>query len=76
MIYTPAELDDAALQDLISDAERSEELAETGPFYPERGITREMHLRYAAECRAMIERYRNGGAHKAVLSGTRMECAA
>jgi hypothetical protein len=67
--YTPAELDHYALQDLISDAEQSEHQAEHGPFYPENGVTREMCLAYAARCRAAIERYKDGGAHKAVLAG-------
>lgn len=67
MIYTREELDNAALRDLITDMEVSEEQAIAGPFYPERGITAESLLAYAAECRAKIERYRNGGAHAAAL---------
>lgn len=66
--YSREELDNAALRDLISDAEGAEEQAENGPFYPERGIDREMCLRYAAKCRAMIDKYRSGGAHAAVLA--------
>ena len=50
--YTPAELDNAALLDLISDAECAE---------------RDGLHEYAAKCRRMAEQYRGGGAHKAVL---------
>ena len=69
MKYTPAELDQWAIRDLISDAEQSEQQADTGPFYPERGITADMLRTYAAKCRAKIVLYRDGGAHKAVLAG-------
>jgi hypothetical protein len=64
---TPEELDNAALRDLLSDAESCEAQAVAGPFWPERDITRKSLLAYAAECRAKAERYRNGGAHAAVL---------
>ena len=67
--YTPEELDQGALRDLICDAEQSERQAIEGPFFPEKGITRESLLAYAAKCRASVERYRNGGAHRAVLKG-------
>ncbi len=67
MTYTASQLDLAALQDLAADACSSERQAYEGPFYPERGITRESLLAYAAKCRAKIERYADGGAHKAVL---------
>lgn len=67
--YTSEELDNAALRDLLSDAESCEEQAVTGPFYPERGITAESLLAYAAKCRAKAEMYRDGGAHAAVLRG-------
>ena len=67
--YTPAELDDFALQDLQSDAEQSERQAVEGPFYPERGVTAESCRAYAAKCREKIARYQAGGAHKAVLAG-------
>jgi hypothetical protein len=63
-------LDQAALLDLLSDAEQSEGQAAAGPFFPERGITRESLLAYAAKCRAAAERYKDGGAHAAVLAGT------
>lgn len=66
---TQTELDRDALRDLISDAEQSERQAEQGPFFPENGVTREMCLAYAARCREAIERYKDGGAHAAVLAG-------
>lgn len=69
MTYTAAELDAFALADLKADAEHCEAQAATGPFWPERGVTAESLLAYAARCRARIERYRDGGAHAAVLSG-------
>ena len=65
--YTPAELDAAAIADWLSDAEQSERQAEQGPFYPDKGITRESCLAYAASCRAKSEQYKDGGAHKAIL---------
>ena len=49
--YTPEELAEAWKMDLINDAICSERQAENGPFYPERGITRETCLQYAAKCR-------------------------
>lgn len=67
--YTPEELDNFAIRDLLSDAECSEEQAANGPFWPERGITRESLLAYAAKCRATIEQCKDGGAHNAVLKG-------
>lgn len=63
------ELDRDALRDLISDAEQSERQAAEGPYFPERGITREELLAYAARCRTAIERLKDGGAHAAVLAG-------
>lgn len=63
-------LDEAALLDLLSDAEQSERQAESGPFWPERGITRDSLLAYAARCRAGAERYKASGAHAAVIKGT------
>lgn len=65
--YTSEELDNAALRDLLSDAESCEAQAIAGPFWPERNITRESLLAYAAKCRAKAERYRNGGAHAATV---------
>jgi hypothetical protein len=67
--YTPSELDDAALRDLLSDAEGAERQAKEGPFYPSRGVTAESMQAYAASCRAKIASLRNGGAHLAVLAG-------
>lgn len=67
--YSADELDAFARQDLLSDAAQSEAQAENGPYYPERGITKETLLAYAARCRAAAERYTDGGAHVAVLAG-------
>jgi len=50
--YTEAELNDAYIRDLLNDARCSEEQAVEGPFYPEKGITAESLLAYAAKCRA------------------------
>jgi hypothetical protein len=65
--YTGKQLDDYAMDDLRADAEQSEHQAEHGPFWPDRGITRESCLAYAADCRAKLARYATGGAHRAVL---------
>lgn len=51
--YTPDELSAAWKADLLNDAECSEKQAESGPFYPEKGITKENLLDYAAKCRKM-----------------------
>jgi hypothetical protein len=78
-----AELDSAALKDLLSDAHSAEEQAKTGPFYvdgPDRGrvlttdpdkiqTAKQELLSYAAECRAKAAKYSQGGAHEAVLKG-------
>ena len=68
MKYTQKELDDAAIADQLADARHAEEQSLTGPFYPERGITAESLLDYAARCRAWVEVHKGEGAHKAVLS--------
>lgn len=39
--------------DLINDAECAERQAERGPYFPDKNITRETLLAYAADCRAM-----------------------
>jgi hypothetical protein len=65
--YTPAELDAAAIADWLNDAAQSERQAEQGPFYPDKGITKESCLSYAAMCRAKAEQYKDGGAHRAML---------
>lgn len=62
-------LDADALADLIADAESSERQAARGPFFPEKGITRESLLAYARQCRERAERYRDGGAHNALITG-------
>jgi hypothetical protein len=71
--YTPEELDDAAIADQLYDAKHAEEQAITGPFYPERGITAERLLAFAARCRQWVEAHKAGGAHKAVLKGEGLE---
>lgn len=48
--YTPEQLADAWKSDLLNDARCATEQAFEGPFYPERGITRESLLACAAEC--------------------------
>ena len=68
MHYTPAELDAMAILDWIANAESSERQAEQGPFYPDRGITRDSCLAYATSCRAKAELYKDGGAHRAMLA--------
>lgn len=65
--YTAQELDDAALWDLRVEVETSRHQAEHGPFYPDRGITSESLTAFAEKCERMIERYKDGGAHKAVI---------
>lgn len=49
--YTPEELSAAWKADLLNDAERFKNQAENGPYYPEKGITKESLLDYAAYCR-------------------------
>lgn len=67
MTYNKAELDSAALLDLLSDAECAESQSKNGPFFPERGITAASLAAYAAKCRDQVARYRDGGAHSAIL---------
>jgi hypothetical protein len=49
--YSPEELAAAWKADLLNDAKCSEEQAANGPYYPEKGITKETLLKYAADCR-------------------------
>ena len=49
--YSPEQLAEASRLDQPADAEHSEKQAEDGPYFPERGITKESLLAYAAECR-------------------------
>lgn len=67
--YTREELDNAALWDLLNDAKNAEEQAADGPYYPEKGITKESLIAYAGKCREAAEKYKQGGAHKAILTG-------
>lgn len=67
--YTPEQLDEFAIADLLNDAVCSERQVADGEFYPENGVTRESLLQYAADCRSKIARYSAVGAHKAVLVG-------
>ena len=69
MRYSQEELNNAALRDLESDARTSREQAEKGPFWPDRGITRESLLAYADKCESDIARLKNGGAHAFVIKG-------
>ena len=50
--YTPEALDEARRADLLADAAHAEAQAESGPFYPDRGITAEALRAYARKCRA------------------------
>lgn len=52
--YTAEELAAAVRADLLVDAEHAERQAADGPFFSERGITRESLLAYAAECRSKL----------------------
>lgn len=61
--YTHEQLDAYALDDLRIDAEGSEEIVLDGRDY-DGG-----HARYAAQCRAQMAKYANGGAHAAILRG-------
>jgi hypothetical protein len=45
---------DAWIEDLKTDIWCAEEQAQNGPFYPEKGITRESLLQYAADCRKKL----------------------
>lgn len=47
--YTPEQLSEAWRLDLLADARSNREQAEIGPFYPDRGITREALLSWAEE---------------------------
>ena len=40
--------------DLLADIQCAEQQAVNGPFYPERGITRETLLAYAQDCRNQL----------------------
>ena len=48
-IYTHEQLAEAWRADLLIDARCNREQAESGPFYPKRGITREALLSWAEE---------------------------
>lgn len=69
MKYTKKQLDAHAISDLLADAESSEKQAKEGPFYPEKGITKESLLKYAKECRDNAEKYKNGGLHNSLMKG-------
>ena len=69
MKYTPQQLDDAAIADMLIDARCADGQVIAGPFYPDRGITAESLRAYAAKCRAWAESRKSGGAHKTLLAG-------
>lgn len=48
--YTDSQLAAAWQRDLLNDAKCAREQAESGPFYPDRDITRQSLLAYAAKC--------------------------
>jgi len=54
--YTDAQLLQFSIDDQLRDAAAAERQAAEGPFYPDRDITRESLLAYAAECRATAAR--------------------
>jgi hypothetical protein len=49
MKYTTEQLAEAWRADLMSDARSNRDQAENGPYYPDRGITRENLLKWAEE---------------------------
>jgi len=53
--YTAKELNDFAHQDVLNDAIHAEEQAENGPYYPDKGITKESLLEFAKECREELK---------------------
>lgn len=52
--YMSKEMADAMLDDLRSDIDFAVRQAKDGPYYPEKGITRESLLEYAELCRQQI----------------------
>ncbi|HCJ52976.1 MAG TPA: hypothetical protein DHV25_04650 [Candidatus Kerfeldbacteria bacterium] len=69
--YSSSQLDRFALRDLMSDAKIAEGQAKTGPYYPEKGITKASLLAYAKSCRDKAKKHSRGGAHDAVLGAAR-----
>lgn len=65
--YSISELDRFALDDLIIDLENALKQAANGPYFPEKGITKESLRAYAEKCRKDIERYSGGGAHAGLV---------
>jgi len=53
--YTDAQLLSAKIADLQADIDFAEKQAVNGPFYPEKGITKESLSNYANECRKELE---------------------
>ena len=49
MKYTTEQLAEAWRADLMNDARCEREQAENGPYYPDRGVTRESLLKWAEE---------------------------
>mgnify|MGYP003349625493 CR=1 FL=1 len=54
--YSPEELVAAWKADLLNDAENCEKQALNGPYYPEKGITKDNLLLWAAEYRMEAEK--------------------
>ena len=52
--YSPEQLEAFLVADLLADAEHAEKQASTGPYYPDKGITRASLLAYAAKCRGAV----------------------
>jgi hypothetical protein len=61
--YTPTELDEASIADLLNDAFQCERQAKKGPYYPEKGITKESLLSYAAHCKEAAFKFKSGTAY-------------
>lgn len=54
--YTDEQLADFWKRDLLNDAACARRQAESGPFYPSNGITRQSLLDYAQECEQQAAR--------------------
>ena len=50
--YSEAELNNLHIRDLLNDTKHAYEQAETGPYYPERNITKASLMAYATQCEA------------------------
>lgn len=67
--YTEEELDQAAARDIENDIDCNYRQAEEGPFYPERGITKESLIESAERLKILLDKYKGGGMHRAIMNG-------